>query len=38
MSWLKLFDSKQKAQKTQKYEKLVFQKKLYKMQININSY
>ena len=30
MLWLKTFDSKQKIQKTQKDEKLVFQKKKYR--------
>ena len=38
MSWLKIFDSKQKTQKAQKDEKLVFEKKLAKMQAYINPY
>ena len=36
MSWFKTFVSKQKTQKAQKDEKLVFEKKLQKIQTYIN--
>ena len=38
MSWFKTFDSIQKTQKEEKDGKLVFQKKLWKMQTNIKPY